>query len=82
MSTGVGCHALLQRVFLTQGLKPHLLGLLQPGSLPPGKPFQPLAYGQRDFSGGQGGLGARELVSKGAFASWALALPLGAPLWA
>ena len=57
MSTGVGCHALLQRVFPTQGLKPRLLGLLHwhVGSLPlapPGKPSQPLAYGQRDFLGG------------------------------
>ena len=43
-STGVGCHALLQGIFQTQGLKLSLLGLLhwQPGSLPlapPGKPF-------------------------------------------
>ena len=38
-----GCHALLQGIFLTQGLNPHLLHLLQwqAGSLPlaqPGKP--------------------------------------------
>ena len=35
-NTGVGCHALLQGVFLTQGLNPHLLCLLhwQVGSLP------------------------------------------------
>ena len=43
-NTGVGCHALLQRIFPTQGLNPHLLCLLhwQVGSLPlvpPGKPF-------------------------------------------
>ena len=25
MDTGVGCHALLQRIFLTQGLNPHIL---------------------------------------------------------
>ena len=33
---GVGCHALLQGIFLTQGLNPHLLCLLhgQEGSLP------------------------------------------------
>ena len=42
-NTGVGCHALLQRTFLTQGLNPHLLCFLhwQAGSLPlvpPGKP--------------------------------------------
>ena len=41
-NTGMGCYALLQRIFLTQGLKPHLLCLLhwQVGSLPlvtPGK---------------------------------------------
>ena len=35
-STGVGCHALLQGIFLTQGLNPRLLCLLhwQAGSLP------------------------------------------------
>ena len=43
-NTGVGCHALLQGIFLTQGLNPCLLHLLvwQAGSLllaPPGKPF-------------------------------------------
>ena len=27
-NTGVGCHALLQRIFLTQGSNPHLLCLL------------------------------------------------------
>ena len=42
--TGMGCHALLQGIFTTQGLNPHLLCLLhwQAGSLslaPPGKPF-------------------------------------------
>ena len=41
--TGVGCHALLQGIFPTQGWNPHLLCLLrwQAGSLPlapPGKP--------------------------------------------
>ena len=41
-NTGVGCHSLLQGIFLTQGLNPHLLHLLpwQAGSLslaPPGK---------------------------------------------
>ena len=41
--TGVGCHALLQRIFPTQGLNQYLLSLLywQAGSLPlapPGKP--------------------------------------------
>ena len=35
-NTGVLCHALLQRIFLTQGWNPHLLRLLhwQAGSLP------------------------------------------------
>ena len=35
-NTGVGCHALLQGIFLTQGLNPHLLCILnwQVGSLP------------------------------------------------
>ena len=42
-NTGVGCHALLQGIFLTQGSNPHLLCLMhwQVGSLslaPPGKP--------------------------------------------
>ena len=42
-NTGVGCYALLQGIFLTQGLNPCLLHLLhwQAGSLPlatPGKP--------------------------------------------
>ena len=39
-NTGVGCHALLQRIFLTQGSNPHPLCLLhwQVGSLPLGPP--------------------------------------------
>ena len=45
-NTGVGCHALLQGIFLTQGSNPNLLNLLhrQVGSLPlvpPGKPVSP-----------------------------------------
>ena len=41
-NTGVGCHALLQRIFTTQGSNPSLFSLLhcQAGSLPllpPGK---------------------------------------------
>ena len=48
-NTGVGCHALLQGTFLTQGLNSHLLCLLhwQVGSLPllpPGKPMLPVKY--------------------------------------
>ena len=42
-NTGVGCHALLQAFFLTQGSNPGLLRLLhwQVGSLPPAPPGQP-----------------------------------------
>ena len=44
-NTGVGCHALLQGIFLTQGSNPYLLCFLhwQAGSLllvPPGKPWK------------------------------------------
>ena len=44
-NTGEGCHALLQRILLTQGSNPPILCLLywQAGSLPldpPGKPHQ------------------------------------------
>ena len=40
---GMGCHALLQGIFLTQGLNPHLLRLLQwqAGSLPRAQPGKP-----------------------------------------
>ena len=43
-NTGVGCHALVQRIFLTQGLNPHLSCLLhwQVGSLPLAPPGKPL----------------------------------------
>ena len=37
---GVGCHALFQGIFPTQGLNPRLL-CLQPGSLPPAPPGKP-----------------------------------------
>ena len=39
-NTGVGCHALLQGIFLTQGSDPHLLHWLAGSSplVPPGKP--------------------------------------------
>ena len=48
-NTGVGCHALLHGIFLTQGLNPCLLHLLhwQVGSLPlvtPGKPRKSQTY--------------------------------------
>ena len=41
-NTGVSCHALLQEIFLTQGLNLHLLCLFhwQAGSLPPMPPTQ------------------------------------------
>ena len=46
--TGVGCHAVLQGIFPTQGWKLHLSCLLlrQEGSLPlvsPGKPYEQIA---------------------------------------
>ena len=49
LPTGVGCHSLLQRIFLIQGSNPRLLYLLhwQTGSLPlvpPGKPNYIRAY--------------------------------------
>ena len=42
-NTGVGCHALLQGIFPTQGLNLRLLRLLhwQAGSLPPAPPRKP-----------------------------------------
>ena len=42
-NTGMGCHALLRRIFPTQGLNLHLLHLLhwQAGSLPLGPPGKP-----------------------------------------
>ena len=48
-NTGVGCHFLLQRVFMTQGSNPSLLNLphWQVGSLPlapPGDPHFPIKY--------------------------------------
>ena len=41
-NTGVGCHFLLQGIYLSQGLNPHLLHLLQwqAGSLPVAPPYQ------------------------------------------
>ena len=55
-NTGVGCHALLQGIFLTQGLKPGLLHFLhwQASSLPlapPGKPYLALAQVLYNISG-------------------------------
>ena len=45
-NTGVGCHALLQGIFLTQRLNPRLLFLLhwQVGSLPLAPPGKPHMY--------------------------------------
>ena len=53
-NTGVGCHALLQGIFLIQGLNLCLLCLLdwQAGSLllePPGKPSSYLTQDQHEF---------------------------------
>ena len=44
--TGVGCHTLLQGIFLTQGSNPHLLCLLycQGGSVPLAPPGTPLGH--------------------------------------
>ena len=44
--TGMGCHALLQEIFLTQGSNPRLLCLLhwQVGSLPLAPPGNPYFY--------------------------------------
>ena len=46
-NTGVGCHALLQGIFPTQGSNPHLLHLLhrQEGSLPLAPPGKPRMHG-------------------------------------
>ena len=45
-NVGVGCHALLQGIFPTQGLNLHLLCLLQwrAGSLPLAPPEKALSY--------------------------------------
>ena len=50
-NTGVGCHSLLQGIFLTQGSNPDLLGLLhwQAGSLPLSPPGNPI-FPNRKFS--------------------------------
>ena len=57
-NTGVGCHALLQGIFPTQGSNPHLLCLLhwQMGSLPLSPPEKPktrrrVAKGEYDLPG-------------------------------
>ena len=48
---GVGCHALLQGIFPTQGLNPHLLHLLhwQAGSLPLAPPGNPIGLHRMGF---------------------------------
>ena len=45
-NTGMGCHSLLQGIFLTQRLNLHLLYLLhwQVGSLPLAPPGKPIRY--------------------------------------
>ena len=55
---GVGCHALLQGIFLTEGSNPYLLCLLhwQADSLPiapPGKPPKPEWSGVKRMGGGK-----------------------------
>ena len=52
--TGVGCHALLQGIFLTQGSNPHLLHLLQWPHVPPALEPEQLSKGQ--LSQGDGAL--------------------------
>ena len=51
-NTRVGCHALLQGIFLTQGLNPGLLHLLhwQAGSLPLAQSGKPMLYIHTLFS--------------------------------
>ena len=48
-NTGVGCHALLQGIFLIQGLNPSLWCLLpwQAGSLPLAPPGKPILLGRK-----------------------------------
>ena len=57
-NTGVGCHALLQGIFLTQGSNLRLLGFLhqQAGSLPPAPPAccQILRHHRADHRQGSG----------------------------
>ena len=50
-NTGVGCHFLLQGIFLTQESNPHLLCLLhwQGGSLPLVPPGRPRCQGHQDI---------------------------------
>ena len=73
-NTGLGCHALLQGLFLTEGLNLHLLRLLhwQVGSLslvPPGKPsvlfkmIQPPLWPWETLL--MGGNGPSQLISSG-----------------
>ena len=54
-NTRVGCHALLQRIFPTQGLNPRLLYLLhwQTGCLPLAPPGKPKLTGVRSLPSGQ-----------------------------
>ena len=55
-NTGVGCHALLQGVFLTQGSNPRLLCLLhwQVGSLPLVPPVPWVASGRHCGTNAEG----------------------------
>ena len=57
-NTGVGCHALLQGIFLTQGLNQHLLCLLnwQADSLPLALHGKPLLWVYRSIIAGSYGI--------------------------
>ena len=49
MGTGVGCYALLQGIFLTQGSNPHRLLHCQAGSLPLAPPGKPVSHNRGGF---------------------------------
>ena len=87
MSTGVGCPALLQSGLSNPGIETASLRspALAHGFFTTSATWEALpTFGlwPKGLPWGRGGVDARELVSKWAFASGALALPLGAPLWA
>ena len=79
-NTEVGCHALLQGIFSTQGLNPHLLCLLhwQVGSLPQGFPDTVGKESPAVLETPVRFLGWEDLLEKG----WAThSSILGLPLW-
>ena len=79
-NTGVGCHALLQGIFPTQGLKLHPVSLLhwQAGSLPIGPPGEPSQVGSftilGSFSGpfnlASGGLLEKAMAAHSSTLAW------------